>query len=38
VALLLERQRDHRHGPFPLAAPGQAGRPVTELNSLEKAG
>ena len=28
VALLLERQRDHRHGPLPPATPGQVSRPV----------
>ena len=28
VALLLERQRDHRHGPLPPATPGQISRPV----------
>lgn len=30
VALLLERRRDHRHGPLPLplATPGQVSRPV----------
>ena len=38
VALLLERQRDHRHGPLPPATPGQVSRPVPELNSLEKRG
>ena len=28
VALLLERQRDHHHGPLPPAIPGQVSRSV----------
>jgi ribosomal subunit interface protein len=28
VAVLLERQRDHRYGPLPPATPGQVSRPV----------
>lgn len=38
VALLLDQQRDHRHGPFPLATPGHVSGPTPKINSLEKAG
>ncbi|MDG4561758.1 MAG: HPF/RaiA family ribosome-associated protein [Candidatus Competibacter sp.] len=38
VALLLERQRDHRHGSLPPAIPGHVSGPTPKINSLEKVG